>query len=856
MHLDDNCTIKEGPFGSSFIECVKILEYEGKIDMKRQFNYFWWDGGFESVHNKPRPEINPMETAHVLTPLYRFDISRLLASPVGLENSRDKVEEYRYGLVLPPPAIEMTTDIQVILDGKEYLLHRSCPSGRSLMVYDSGTVCHQLRLKGVSLYDKNGEILAGTELELGFYLWSDLISFSIHLVDADTRLPIKGKTAKVRVDFQLEGCEVLPCKDGAYLKEKNGAFYMTAVPETQLSLKQGCVSAYSDSSILCLHILPLESTQDMEAYHAAVKGNMEISAVDLVKGRTLVSGYDPISGGMVVKLPDTAGDIEEKIRITANTESDLDIPLRLLVLREGRGRIMEDGTILPMEEIGGFTPIGVFPVAFRPNGTPSGSLWQVSIDGHEFESYPRPYTHRWLHLYTCKTVSRQKPADEILWVGSSNLTGGIAAAFCQLSLLGWDDNPQYGNPLDKTAVQLWIQGLINHQEILCICPESHMTDCSITDIRPIDHRNSWGPNNGGGDFLRYRLPGSDYMNKMCAARCSFPNYGPFVGTVEYYLTSEDDAITGHVKANIVAADDIARVFFEVDYAVLKDLEVEELVLAWLGCPGYDRSRYARYAWGMGDTVEKDCLVEIQKGPGEELIEKPLTGGEWFAAFRGGIIDEQFREPNANKGMVYRGGSVGLKAHPEAVIKAKRLRMDAFDGLTTQFWLGIYPEEHRIQLKKGDRIKICWEYVPVLKYVTDYGLGSSCSEVYRQILLNHPDSYEMIRYEAKHGECKWKVIVGEAVEDSIFPALRLNNGKGEFELEGGSGWTPLRVYLGDVPEKLKLIGVTEKENIVLRNKMEYQLENCDGEWIATFLIRGGAESLQYPRIKRSFIVSAF
>ncbi len=824
--------------------------------MKRQFNYFWWDGGFESVHNRPRPEINPKETAHVLTPYYRFDISRLLASPIGLENSRDKAEEYRYGLVLPPPAIGITTDIQVILDGKEYLLHQSCQLGKSLMVYDSGTVCHQLRLKGVSLYDENGEILVGTELELAFYLWNNLVSFSIHLVDADTRLPIKGKTAKIQVRFHLDGCEVLPYKDGAYLQEKTGAFYLAAVLETQLSFKHGCVSAYSDSSILCLHILPLESTQDVDAYHAAVNGNMEISAVDSVKGQILASGYDPVSGGMVVKLPDIVRNTEEKIRITVNTELDLDIPLRILVLREGRGRIMEDGTILPMEETGGFTPMGVFPMAFYPNGMPSGSLWQVSIDGHEFENYPRPYTHKWIHLYNYKTVSRLEPVDEILCVGSPSLTGGISAAFCQLSLLGWDDNPHYGNPLDKTAVQLWIQGLINHQEILCICPESHMTDCTITDIRPIDHRNTWGPNNGGGDFLRYRLPGSNYMNKMCAARCSFSNYGPFVGTVEYYLTSENDAIAGHVKSNIVAADDIARVFFEADYLVLKELEVEELVLAWLGCPGYDKSRYTRYAWGMGETVEKDCLVEIQDGPGEELLEKPLAGGEWFAAFRGGIIDEQYREPNANKGMIYRGGSIELQAHPEAVIKAKRLRVDVFNGLTTQFWLGIYSEERRIQLKKGDRFKICWEYVPVLKYVTDYGLEGNYSEIYKQILLYHPDSYEMICYEAKHGESELDVIVGEAVNGSIFPSLRLKNGEGEFELEGGSGWTPLRVYLGDVPEKLNLILVTGKENIVLEHKLKYQLESYDGEWIATFLIKGGAESLRHSRIKRRFIVLTY
>ena len=45
---------------------------------------FWWDGGFECVHNRPDPCKNPREIAHAVSEYYRIDISRKEAAVVGL----------------------------------------------------------------------------------------------------------------------------------------------------------------------------------------------------------------------------------------------------------------------------------------------------------------------------------------------------------------------------------------------------------------------------------------------------------------------------------------------------------------------------------------------------------------------------------------------------------------------------------------------------------------------------------------------------------------------------------------------------------------------------------------------------
>lgn len=825
--------------------------------MKNQFNYFWWDGGFESVHHRPDPGLNPLGIAHVLTPCYRFDISRFLAAPCGLEINCGKEDEFKYGSVIPEPAVRIASSVAVEIDGNVYSLDPEPDNNRCIMVYDSGTVCHHLRIKNITLSDKGGAQLPGMELEAAFWFWNDLISFSLHLLDTESRLPVKAHYIKINMCMDCDGGMLRAENDDLFIRERNGELYIFPVTGTKASVKGNSIKAEAAGSVLCLHILPAKHPDSVSAYKAYCAGQISLEAFSLSSGGLLAAWNDPVAGGIIIQLPDFENLERERIRITAKTDCSLQVPVRMIVSKEGTPQIKEDGTIVPQSPQEGFQPMGSYPVAFNHDGFPSGSLWQVSIDGHEFENYPRPYTHKWLHLYSQNICTGNRPYEEILEIGFSNFNGRPAAQFCQLSLLGWDDNPNYGNPIDKTAVQLWHQGLINHQEVLCMCPESHMTDSTITDIRPVDQRNYWGPNNGGGDFLRYRLPGNSYFSKMRAARCHFPNYGPNVGTVEYYMTSEDDCIVGNIKSHIVAANDLGRVFFEAEYRVVKDCEVEEMTLIFLGCPGYDKSRYSRFAWGKQSVVMQDGLVEIQKGPGYEIIEDPLVGGEWFAAYRGGIIDEQYREPNGNKGLVYRGGILKLSNHPEAVIKSKRLRIDAFDGLTTQFWLGVHANTDRIALKKGDSIKVTWEYVPVLKYATDYGLQSDHSTVYKNILEKFPDSCEMIRYEATHGTWAVESIKGMVVEDAIFPTIKPIQGEAVIQITGGSGCMPLRIVLEGKPGRVRLEKL-EKANWravqeVNGNRI-YQLEKTNDGYLATFLVDAGAEATKNGKVIGQYRIS--
>ena len=70
------------------------------------------------------------------------------------------------------------------------------------------------------------------------------------------------------------------------------------------------------------------------------------------------------------------------------------------------------------------------------------------------------------------------------------------------------------------------------------------------------------------------------------------------------MISDDGAIHGDIQSVIFSSNDLARVFFHADYTADTDITLKDLTAAWLGCPGYDRSRYAKYAWGKGTGLRR------------------------------------------------------------------------------------------------------------------------------------------------------------------------------------------------------------------------------------------------------------
>ena len=821
--------------------------------MYSQFNYFWWDGGFESVHNKPDTKLNPNEVAHILTPYYRFDISRLFTTSFGMELNINKTENYIYGSTLQEPSIKFLSNIEVKINNTSYKVDTEINKNRTLMVYDSGSVCHQLRLKGISLIDEKNHTHPDIELEIVFFFWNDLISMTFLFLEKENRFPIKNDNIEIKIQIEFNGINLISENGGIIISDTNGSFLVNPL-ESDFSLENNTLNIYTDKNSQTIHILPLINKLSTKQYMIRNSEVMSIEVIDNSTGKSIPVIFDILSGGLKVTLPEGRFKETDWFHIRMNNKTGIDIPLRLILSWEGMPRLIEAGTLLNGSNSQSFSPMGVYPMAFNKSNIPTGSLWQVSTDGHEFENYPKAYTHKWMHLYSEYISKAASVLEEDLYIGHSTFKGQTAAQYCQLSLLGWDDNPHYGNEIDKTAVQLWHQGLIDHQEILCMCPESHMTDSVITDIRPIDQRNFWGPNNGGGDFLRYKVEGENSQRKMRAARCHFPNYGPNIGSVKYYMTSDDDCIIGEIDSHIVASNDIARIFFEAHYQVIKDCVVEDMNLIWLGCPGYDKSRYAKYAWGKNEDIMEDNLLEIQKGEGAVRLDNPLVGGEWFCAYRGGIIDEQFREPNGNKGLVYRGGDIYISSHPEASFKAKRIRTNVFDGLTTQFWIGISTVTDTINLKKGDYFNVSWEYVPLLKYSTDYALNENYSEVYKNILQRYPDSFEMLRYEAKHGNYEVITTKGKVVENNIFAIIRPDGGDVEFLLKGGSGCTPLRIITENRPNGITLESMISGKWIDLeymKNQEYYQLEKSGDEFITTLLLKGGAETTEDEKLQREY-----
>lgn len=80
--------------------------------------YFWWDGGFESVHNRKNQAINPDETAHVASKKYRLDLSRRKWGISGLEVF--PAAEGLLGLRLLEPEIPLDMRVEAIINGVCY----------------------------------------------------------------------------------------------------------------------------------------------------------------------------------------------------------------------------------------------------------------------------------------------------------------------------------------------------------------------------------------------------------------------------------------------------------------------------------------------------------------------------------------------------------------------------------------------------------------------------------------------------------------------------------------------------------------------------------------------------------------
>ncbi|MHB9134733.1 MAG: hypothetical protein ACYDBB_26980 [Armatimonadota bacterium] len=814
---------------------------------------YWWQEGFSSVYRTSQLTRNPLGTAHLVTSRYRCDLSRYLGGITGLSVGHGSGERLLFGNTLPPAEIGLTTALAVEYAGQAYTVSTEVDTARVLQVNDAGPVCHDLRWKGITVMDTSGIPSDAMEIETALCAWQDCLALTVSLITCSQRLSVTGGT-RLRLTLTPDGAAVTLRETAAILtRDGRPAFAIIPVMGTTLEMSAGALIAQATGPQLCLHLLPLADIDTLDAHRALLAGDVRVGARD-ADGQALPVSFDPLRAAHVVGGLTTMGTEETRVILHAETDAAFAVPVRVLLAREARPRIQPDGSLLPPEEVGSFSPLCAYPVGVSATGQPTGACWQVSTDIHDFADFPQPYTRCWLHLYHQGIVRREAPMDEQVRLGWAKLGQRPAAQFLQLSLLGWDDHPRYGGGT-ADGVQLWHQGIINHQEITCINPEPYLCGNAITDIRPIDYTHSWGPNQGGGDFLRYQVAGETTYRRLHAARAHFENYGPYLGTVRYFLTSEEEAIHGEFTAHIQAATDIARVYCETRYRVNAPLEVSALVLAWLGAPTYDFTASEHWAYGLGLQVlgEGETPAEVE-GDQQTLLPDAVTPGMWFANYGSGVIDEQGRDPNANRGLVFRGGEAHLAAHPTLPWSALRVFSKRFKGPSSQFHLGLFPADGMLHLEPGDTFTACWEYVPVLKWASDVG-DAVAVEHYRALLTQYPDQYQPVIHEAIHGAWAIEDTTGVSPINAVVPTIRLTGQQAEFTLVGGAGWLPLRVLLDAQPRALILEERSQEGWRAAKTPLfgvpPYQLERHSDTWTATLLIPGAPPNIEAPPLRRTF-----
>ena len=79
--------------------------------------------------------------------------------------------------------------------------------------------------------------------------------------------------------------------------------------------------------------------------------------------------------------------------------------------------------------------------------------------------------------------------------------------------------------------------------------------------------------------------------------------------------STDGAIAADIRSQLVATDDVVRVYFHFDYTFLKDVDYHTLAFFQVAADNYADNGFARYAYGNAGGKLFDGKVSNHKAKG-------------------------------------------------------------------------------------------------------------------------------------------------------------------------------------------------------------------------------------------------
>jgi len=239
---------------------------------------------------------------------------------------------------------------------------------------------------------------------------------------------------------------------------------------------------------------------------------------------------------------------------------------------------------------------GGVPILRDENGEPLGVPVQISKNWHEAGNY-------WYHFYSQPTFAGTGADTMELTLASSRWGEAYAASHAQLSLIGYGSA---GGHWDESALGAF-------GESITYDPDVTLGRSMMDDVRPFlvqaATKWNWTGNVGGGDFLRYLTESEPYwQRRLSSVRSRYQAVGPVLTDVVYAGVSTDGRIQADVRTQLGGADDLVRVYYQLDYTFLEDVSYDRLAFFQIAADNYADNGFTHYAYGNAAGVVYDQTV--------------------------------------------------------------------------------------------------------------------------------------------------------------------------------------------------------------------------------------------------------
>jgi hypothetical protein len=470
---------------------------------------------------------------------------------------------------------------------------------------------------------------------------------------------------------------------------------------------------------------------------------------------------------------------------------------------------------------------GFTPMILDNEGRPVGIPVQISKNWHRGKVSMR-YQGPWIHGSTVIRVPPRSTRNYQYAIAYARWGGVPAASHAQLSLIGWGHNMFW----DECAIG-------SFGESICYEPGRTQRRSFITDVRPLmvagDDGKKWGwtGNVGGGDFLVCFDAAGKYV-PMIKTRSRYYSYGPNLTKVSYDEISQDESIKASYTVGIARTDDYVRVFQNIRYDVLKDVEFSRLAFCQMPSDYYNDMKYRKIAIGNvgGMILEWPVRTGSWKYDRQSM---PMPGRQPWVSLHDVLSEEKVTQ--AARGLIVRKWDAVLGsekcAEPHLSTYMTEWHRDNFRVAAE-----LSPPPKLKSLERGDYVDANIELVVL---PSKAGIYYGPNKALVAALARDANTWKMIHREAEGNNLNVSMKEGKLLKSYPVKISVSGTQRAQFAVSGGIGYVPvtfsgLKDYRGFALYRVWGGKITAEDQSVNGNDFwQTDYDTVSGSWSLTYNI---------------------